>query len=117
MKILVIEDDAAIRMLSKEILSDAGYEVDTAQNGDEGLRYLLTNKVDLIVTDLMMDGLSGIELLYALRKLKIPVITISGLSREVIIDELLSEMHVKGVLQKPFKEAELLDKVAMAVHR
>ncbi len=117
MKILVIEDDPSIRLLTQEILSEAGYAIYTVSTGEDGLRFLQTTPVDLIVTDLMMEGLSGVELLYALRKLKIPVITISGLSREVIIDELLSEMHVRGVLQKPFKEADLLDKVSHALHR
>ena len=62
-KILVIDDERAIRNTLKEILEFEGYTVDVAENGRTGLERALTGTYDLIFTDIKMPEMDGIELL------------------------------------------------------
>ena len=66
-KILVVDDEEAIRLLYKEELTEAGYEVDVAQDGAEALRKLQQARPDLMTIDLRMPGMDGIELLSRVR--------------------------------------------------
>ena len=80
MKILVIDDERAIRNSMKEILSDEGYEVETAEDGAAGLKSALSERCDAIFCDIKMPGMDGLELLGRLREegVEAPVIMISG---------------------------------------
>ena len=62
-RILVVDDDQVIRTLMTEILNDAGYEVITAAGGQEAVGLLERDRIDLIITDLIMPDLNGIEVL------------------------------------------------------
>ena len=84
-KILVIDDERAIRNTLKEILEFEGYTVETAENGRVGLDMALATKYDLIYTDIKMPDLDGMEVLQAYRKTvqeqgaeEAPVVMISG---------------------------------------
>lgn len=84
-KILVIDDERAIRNTLKEILEFEGYTVETAENGRVGLDLALATKYDLIYTDIKMPEMDGMELLQAYRKTvqeqgaeEAPVVMISG---------------------------------------
>jgi CheY-like chemotaxis protein len=114
MKVLVIEDEPVVREMLNDMLSDEGYEVTTAQSGEDALNVLEEKKVDYIVSDLMMPGISGVELLYKLRAFKVPIIITSGLSRDVIIEELLAELGISAVLQKPIEEGGLVNALRKA---
>ena len=61
--ILVIDDNAGCRLAVVAILKDYGYEVDAAQNGHEALNFINNKRYDLVITDLEMPGISGIDLL------------------------------------------------------
>ncbi len=80
MKILVIDDERAIRNSLKEILSDEGYAVETAENGEEGLQAADKEKYDVIFCDIKMPGMDGIEVLGKLVEagIETPVVMISG---------------------------------------
>ena len=80
MKILVIDDERAIRNSLKEILSDEGYVVETAENGEEGLQAADKEKYDVIFCDIKMPGMDGIEVLGKLVEagIETPVVMISG---------------------------------------
>jgi CheY-like chemotaxis protein len=67
-RILVIDDDAAIRALLRLVLEEAGYEVTEAVNGMEGLQCYQADPADLVITDLMMPGMDGLELMQALQR-------------------------------------------------
>ena len=67
-KILVIDDERAIRNTLKEILEFEGYTVETAENGRVGLDMALATKYDLIYTDIKMPEMDGMEVLQAYRK-------------------------------------------------
>lgn len=66
--ILVIDDDQAIRLLYKEQLGRSGYEVQTAASGEEALSKTSTNSFGLVVLDIEMPDMSGLELLHLLRE-------------------------------------------------
>ena len=80
MKILVIDDERAIRNALKEILSDEGYEVDTAEDGASGLAMAGKNRYDVIFCDIKMPGMDGMEVLdgIAAEGIDSAVIMISG---------------------------------------
>lgn len=66
-RILVVDDEEAIRLLYKEELSEAGYDVDVAPDGAEALRKVQQTRPDLLTVDLRMPGMDGIELLSRVR--------------------------------------------------
>jgi len=79
-KILIIDDDPSILTMLKRMLEKAGYEVDIASNGSEGLKKIESSPPDLLVTDIVMPEKEGLELISYLRG-KIPglkIVAISG---------------------------------------
>jgi CheY-like chemotaxis protein len=66
-RILVVDDEEAIRLLYKEELTEAGYQVDLAADGSEALRKVEQTRPDLMTVDLRMPGMDGIELLRRVR--------------------------------------------------
>lgn len=84
-RILVVDDDPRLLHVVAMYLSIEGYEVDTAGNGEEGLRLLEQRRPDLVILDVMMPGIDGLE---ACRRIKsnpetraIPVVLFTALSR------------------------------------
>jgi two-component system nitrogen regulation response regulator NtrX len=79
-RILVVDDEQAIRQTLKEILSFEGYAVDTAENGKDGLALLTDNLYDVVLSDIKMPGMDGMEFLAKVNEIApdIPVIMISG---------------------------------------
>ncbi|PIT94468.1 hypothetical protein COT98_03505 [Candidatus Falkowbacteria bacterium CG10_big_fil_rev_8_21_14_0_10_39_9] len=121
MKILVVDNDASIGITIKAALSlNTAYEVTTSLSAKEGLEEMNNNHYDLILIDFMMPGTNGVDLcriMAADEKLKnIPVILISALP---IASEVFQKSNgdfnkisvVKGLIEKPFSVAELLNKV------
>lgn len=118
-EILVVDDDAALRLVLRTILEDGGHTVREAAGGHDALKLLRQQLPDLIITDIYMPDGDGLELIYQLRTLtQAPVIAISGGGRH---DAPLSMLTVAGalgatrVLQKPFTEQTLLDAVREAL--
>ena len=79
-KILVIDDERAIRNILKETLEFEGYKVDVAENGREGVELATSSAYDLIFSDIKMPEMDGIEVLTSLREAEVesPVVMISG---------------------------------------
>ena len=79
-RILVVDDEEAIRSLYKMELEDAGFEVETADSGSQALEKLETFKPDLVTLDIKMPGMSGLEVLSEIRKISkdLPVILCSA---------------------------------------
>ncbi len=65
--ILVVEDDNDLRSVMTAGLRSAGHEVAEVVNGREGLRHFRAHPTDIVITDIMMPGMEGLELIYALR--------------------------------------------------
>jgi CheY-like chemotaxis protein len=108
-RILLAEDDAALRRYLEVVLRRAGYEVRTAADGLEAMKALLSTEVDAVVTDAVMPHLSGHELCRFLRrhpKLKaLPVVLLSG--NEGAGAEARDDARADAYLSKPVPPEEL----------
>jgi CheY-like chemotaxis protein len=105
LKILIIDDDATIRNVFNQFLNSLGYEVITAVNGKEGIRVMKENRPDLMITDILMPEMDGLEILLQIRKEHddMPVIAISGGIRALPIN-FLNQAKLFGarhVFEKP----------------
>jgi CheY-like chemotaxis protein len=83
LKILVVDDNVHLQIAFKKVLTSSGYRVEIAGDGEEGLRLARTTRPDVILLDMMLPKLSGLEVLLTLKKdratERIPVIALSGL--------------------------------------
>ena len=79
-RILIVDDDPEIRTVLSDVLKDAGYTVETAPDGRIGLAKIAASPPDLLITDLLMPGLTGWSLFARVRRLSpsLPIIVISG---------------------------------------
>ncbi len=107
-KILVVDDEAIQRDIVRDILEDQGYEVVASGNGVEGLEYIKTSPVDVILTDLRMPGMDGVELLQHIKEfdpeIVVVVITAYG-SVESAVDAMKKGAY--HYLSKPLDKEEL----------
>ncbi len=117
LKILVADDEAIIRLGLKQILEEAGHTVYTAENGVAALQQAENCSPDLIILDIKMpemDGLEAARLL--LEKTQVPVIFLTAYGEQELIER-AARLPVMGYLVKPIKEAELLAMVEVAAAR
>jgi CheY-like chemotaxis protein len=111
-KVLVIDDDAAVRRIVSKMLARAGHETREAADGAEGMRALLRERFELVITDLFMPGQEGIETIGRIREIdtEIPIIAISGSSQDDHFSP-LGDAKVLGAdraVEKPFTVEQLL---------
>ncbi|MBX3015737.1 MAG: response regulator [Caldilineaceae bacterium] len=115
--VLVIDDEAAVRELVSDTLTTAGFQVQTAASGPEGIAYFRQQpQVGLILLDLKMPGMSGEETLLALRQLDpwVKVILSSGY-HETEVSHHFQDREIVAFLQKPYNFAVLLQQVRNAL--
>ena len=118
MRILIVEDDVRLQDSVAGLLRDSGYAVDVSANGVEGLYYGEEFPIDLAVIDLGLPGLSGLELIRALRKSKIafPILILTARSGWQDKVEGL-EAGADDYLTKPFHPEELKARVSTLLRR
>jgi DNA-binding NtrC family response regulator len=108
-RLLIVDDDRDMRASLIDLLSDEGYTVEACQTGAEALRAIATSSPDLLITDLVMNGMQGIELLRAAKQrdpgLAVVVITAFGTIESAVEAMRLGAFYY---LTKPFKSADLL---------
>jgi DNA-binding response OmpR family regulator len=111
-RILFVEDDAGIRGVLPRVLTRAGYRVEAAVDGLAGWNALCGGSYDLLITDLNMPGLTGLELVAKARsaRLTLPVILVSG-SLDLERTELHPWLNLAATLSKPFTADQLLGTV------
>lgn len=113
-KILVVDDELAIRAMLEDLLSDEGYSVVVANNGARALEVLNHERPDLVIMDVMMPELDGREVLRKMRRdttlRRIPVILMSAATAANPADD-----HTSLFLAKPFDLHELLRCVEIAL--
>jgi two-component system OmpR family response regulator len=118
MRILVVEDDRKIASFVVKGLKEAGFAVDHADNGEDGLNFALSEPYDAAVLDVMLPRLDGLSLVEELRRQKIltPVIILSA---KRSIDDRIRGLQAGGddYLTKPFSFAELLARVQALLRR
>ena len=116
-KILVVDDEKEIADLLEIYLISDGFEVLKAYNGEEGLRILEQEKVDLMLLDVMMPGIDGLEMCRRVREDKnIPIIIVSAKSQE--LDKILGlSTGADDYVSKPFNPLELMARVKSQLRR
>ena len=116
-RVLVVEDDEGIREMLKYNLAAAGFSVQEAGDGAAGLRTARTGRPDLILLDLMLPGMSGLDLCRALRKsTRVPIIMITAKDSEV--DKIVGlELGADDYITKPFSVREVLARVHAVLRR
>ncbi len=117
-KILVIEDDQDIAFLVAMHLRDHGSEVDVCHHGEEGLRKALGQSYDLIVLDLMLPGIDGLEICKRIRAQEhyTPILMLTARTSEM--DRVLGlEIGADDYLSKPFSVRELVARVKAICRR
>jgi putative two-component system response regulator len=117
-RILVIDDEDVIRMLVVEILESAGHEVTSAESAEVALTLLEVAEFDLVVSDVIMPGLSGLELLEAVRarRASLPVVLVTGAGTYDTLSQALTR-GAAGLVTKPFAHSDLQSAVADALER
>ena len=114
-RILLIDDDAAIRMSTRRMLESAGYEVFEAGDGEAGIRLLRVELVHLVLTDIYMPGEDGFATIRRLRREwpGVKIITMSGglQAGPTDLNEIAAVLGAARTLSKPFGKADLLDAV------
>jgi YesN/AraC family two-component response regulator len=110
--VLIIEDDQFVQNMLKQTFERAGYEVATASNGRIGLQLYRCKPFDVVITDLIMPEMEGIETISSLRKgnPNVQVIAISGGGRNKPEDylELAMKLGAKTTFTKPLDRQKLL---------
>jgi two-component system, sensor histidine kinase and response regulator len=117
-KILIVDDEEVLCRMVARILERSGYRCDLAQSGDAALEIVGKGEIALVVTDIDMPGMSGLELLSQIKHFRpdIAVIMLTGVDDPKTAIESL-ELGAYGYVIKPFEENELLINVANALRR
>jgi CheY-like chemotaxis protein len=118
---MVIEDDDAVRSLVIRMLERVGHEVVATPDGREALRMFGQEPTDLVITDINMPGMDGIEVISAFRAMRagVPIIAISGgglMPKELLLSS-AAAMGAVEVVSKPFEISRLLGAVDSALQR
>ena len=112
--VLIADDSIAVRKVAERLLTEAGFGVTLAANGEEALAYLAKETPDLVVSDVIMPDKSGYEVCAFVRARSVlantPVLLISGIVNDEVTKQAES-CHADGVLKKPFQGTALKDRV------
>ncbi|MCB0873576.1 MAG: response regulator transcription factor [Thermoleophilia bacterium] len=116
-RIMVVEDEAAIRKVVEYALKDAGFEVVSVARGDEALTEIEGQSIDLVVLDLMLPGVDGLEVCRRIRAERgTPIIILSARGEE--LDKVLGlELGADDYVTKPFSPRELVSRVRANLRR
>jgi len=114
-RILIIDDDHHILLMVKKMLERAGFEVDLASNGNEGLELFQKMQADLVITDIIMPEKEGLETIREMKRLRsdLKIIAMSG-GGKISADNYLETAKIFGanlVLEKPFSQKTMVDAV------
>jgi two-component system copper resistance phosphate regulon response regulator CusR len=117
-KILLVEDETSVASFINRGLTEEGYEVSLAFTGDEGLRMATSFEFDLLILDIMLPGINGLELCKTIRRKnnKTPILFLTALgTTENVVNGL--DTGADDYLVKPFKFIELLARIRSLLRR
>jgi len=117
--ILIIEDDKFLRELIVRKLTEEGFGVSEAVDGEEGIKKIKEEKPDLVLLDLILPGIDGFEVLSQMRKesalSSIPVIILSNLGQKEDVEKGLKMGAVDYLIKAHFTPGEIIDKIKSAL--
>ncbi|MGA2532583.1 MAG: sigma-54 dependent transcriptional regulator [Candidatus Aminicenantales bacterium] len=114
----VIDDEPVIRDVLSQLLTSEGYEVELSSSGEEALDKFSSSSCDVILLDLLMPGMDGIEVLGRIRKID-PVAAVIIITAYASVESAIAAMKIGALdyVQKPFKHDDLLMTIERAVER
>lgn len=117
-RILVVEDDEDMGENLQRILTLAGYQVHLARDGAEAITVLQTQPFHLVLTDLLMPRMGGLELLGEIRRLgpSLPVVFLSAFGKQATFAKAM-DLGAAGFVTKPFHANSLLEVIQQVFHR
>ena len=108
-RVLIVDDSALSRRTLRQILEPAGYEVAEAEDGLTALERYFIEKPDVVLLDLVMKGMYGLEVLTKIRELDADArIVVVSADIQTSSQELVEEAGAKAFINKPFDRAEIL---------
>jgi DNA-binding response OmpR family regulator len=115
--ILVVDDEEYIRQLFQRILEDAGYRVLTASNGQEAFDKVSAGDINLVLLDIIMPGMDGMQALELIReKSDVPIIMVTGIGNLNSLSTSLV-LGADDYIKKPFRSKELLARINAKLRR
>jgi two-component system, response regulator, stage 0 sporulation protein F len=111
-EILIVDDQAGIRLLLNEVFKKEGYKTHIASNGHEALELFNQNNLDCILLDIKMPGIDGIEVLTQIRAIdqNVPVFMMTAYGEKELVD-MATKLDVKQFFTKPFNIFEVRDHI------
>jgi two-component system, OmpR family, alkaline phosphatase synthesis response regulator PhoP len=118
-KLLIVEDDKTLRETTACFLGAEGFQVVSAPDGEKGFKLACQQNVDLIILDVMLPALNGLEICRMLREkgIRTPIIMLTGKKKEEIDKVLGLELGADDYLLKPFGQKELLARIRAVLRR
>lgn len=114
-RILLVEDEQDIRDLYKEILTDAGYVIDEAAEGQTGLNLALAGNHDLVLLDVMLPKVDGLRILKEFKKkaefANVPVIMLTNLGADAVIKEAFSLGAQAYIIKSEYTPDQVINEV------
>jgi CheY-like chemotaxis protein len=106
-KVLVVDDNNDLRIVVSKMLSRLGYEVSSANSGENGLSIFLENKFDIVLSDYEMPGIDGVAFAISVKKSSpcTPVVIMTGAGKETVFSR--KSTAVDEVISKPFTLAQI----------
>ena len=116
-KVMLIDDEKSLHMAIEKLLTKSGYEYCGATDAESGLEMLATEKPDLLLLDVMLPGMDGLQVLKEIRKTsKVPVIMLTA--KDETFDKVLGlELGADDYMTKPFETKELVARVKAVLRR
>jgi two-component system, OmpR family, alkaline phosphatase synthesis response regulator PhoP len=117
-RILLVEDEPSVRLTVTDLLVDEGYDVETASDGPSGLKRASEEPFDVVLLDIMLPGMNGLDVCRELRRLGKDVAVLMLTARGQLTDKVVGlKLGADDYLVKPFEPAELLARIEALLRR